>query len=318
MKSIALTTALSLAALSGSTLAVPMMQQMNQGHAVAHINAKALKNNLEMAKANTASMQMRKRQTQPNTAVLPLAAPGPGSVPSVTLTDLDRVVSSVGVIVKGAQDDLKKIDIKDPQGITGILSQLLGNTTRAIQQGTTRIKANQKAMILPGGLGGWGVASGLGLGGLTNGLGGIGALGGVTNGLAGLTGITGLLTSLLNTVTGLLGNLLQLGGGSLGGDGSSTGGLDLGSLTDLANLSNLLGGLTGGVTGGLPLGDLSNLTGVLSPELLSQLLGGAGAGQPLGVVQSLVSAVLDLVNSLLPGVLDVTGNISGGVTVTTP
>ncbi|KAK3395953.1 hypothetical protein B0T20DRAFT_420357 [Sordaria brevicollis] len=314
-------TLLSLAALSGSTLAVPMMANMQQGHAVAHINAEALKNNLETAKAN--SMQHSKRQTQPNTAVLPLAAPSGGSVPSITLTDLDRVVSSVGVIVKGAQDDLKKIDIKDPQGITGILSQLLGNTTRAIQQGTTRIKANQKAMILPvGGLGGWGVASGLGglgaLGGLTNlnGLGGVTALGGVTNGLAGLTGITGLLTSLLNTVTGLLGNLLQLGGGSLGGEGS---GLDLGSLTDLANLSNLLAGLTGGVTGTLPLGDLSNLAGIISPDLLNQLLSGAGGvGQPLGVVQSLVQAVLDLVNSLLPGVLGVTGQISGGVTVAAP
>ncbi|KAK1776806.1 hypothetical protein QBC45DRAFT_418320 [Copromyces sp. CBS 386.78] len=310
--------------------------QMNQGHAVAHINAEALKNNLEMAKANTESMMapqqnnMNKRQTTAGTAGTAgtYAVPS-SSVPSVTLTDLDRVVSSVGVIVKGAQDDLKKIDIKDPQGITGILSQLLGNTTRAIQQGTTRIKANNKAMIYPGWgpgvVGGGNGNSGFpyGLGGWTGGAGN-GVNGVVVNGLpmlGGLTGITGLLTSLLNTVTGLLGGLLQLGGGGAGsGTGSTTGGLDLGSLTDLANLSNLLGGLTGGVLGGAnPLGNLSNLTGVLSPELLSQLLGGGSSGQPLGLVQDLVTSVLELVTSLLGGLTGgaVTGNISGGVTVAT-
>ncbi|KAJ4385061.1 hypothetical protein N0V85_008285 [Neurospora sp. IMI 360204] len=329
MKSIALTTALSLA-MAGSTFAVPMMQT-SQGHAVAHINAEALKNNLEMAKANTMASQETntnmKRQTTPGSA--PITSAPVGAIPSVTLTDLDRVVSSVGVIVKNAQDDLKKIDIKDPQGVVGILSQLLGNVTQTVQQGNARIKANQKA-ILPTG---WGVAGsalplgalggltgglplgalgGLGgLGGLTGGLGGLGALSGVTNGLAGLTGVTGLLSSLLNTVTGLLGNLLQLGDG-------------------LPGLGGLGGGLTGGATGGLPLGalplgDLSNLTGVLSPDLLNQLLGGAtgavggatgGAGSPLSVVSALLAAVMDLVNSLLPGALGVTAGITGGLTAT--
>ncbi|KAK3954884.1 hypothetical protein QBC32DRAFT_67918 [Pseudoneurospora amorphoporcata] len=269
------------------------------------------------------NMRKNKRQTTAGTYAVPSS-----SVPSVTLTDLDRVVSSVGVIVKGAQDDLKKIDIKDPQGITGILSQLLGNTTCAIQQGTTRIKANNKAMIYHG----WGVVGGggssrglypLGLAGWTGAGNGVNGVNGVVNGLpvlGGLTGVIGLLTSLLNTVTGLLGGLLQIGGGAGSGTGSTTGGLNLGSLTDLANLSNLLGGLTGGVTGGvLPLGDLSNLTGVLSPELLSQLLGGGSSGQPLSLVQDLVTSVLELVTALLGGLTGgaVSGNISGGVTVAT-
>lgn len=328
MKSIALTATLSIA-MAGSSLAVPMMaaNQMSQGHAVAHINAESLKNNLEMAKANTmevaenmTNMNMRqrsKRQTPPNTAGTLALPPSSGAVPSVTLTDLDRVVSSIGVIVKGAQDDLKKIDIKDPQGISGLLVQLLGNTTRTIQQGTIRVKANNKAMIYPG----WGVAGG-GLGGL----GGLDALGGLTGGglsglpaLGGLTGLTGLLTSLLSTVTGLLGGLLQLGGGA--GSGSGTvGGIKLGSLTDLANLSNLLGGLTGGGLTALPLGDLSGLTGILTPELLEQLLGSVSSGQPLSLVRDLVSAVLDLVTSLLGGLTGgaISGGIGGGVTVTTP
>ncbi|KAH7627303.1 hypothetical protein B0T09DRAFT_376081 [Sordaria sp. MPI-SDFR-AT-0083] len=329
MKSIALTATLSIA-MTGSSLAVPMMaaNQMSQGHAVAHINAESLKNNLEMAKANTmeaaenmTNMDMRqrsKRQTPPNTAGTLALPPSSGAVPSVTLTDLDRVVSSIGVIVKGAQDDLKKIDIKDPQGISGLLVQLLGNTTKAIQQGTTRVKANNKAMIYPG----WGVAGG-GLGGL----GGLDALGGLTGGglsglpaLRGLTGFTGLLTSFLSTVTG------PLGGGA--GSGSGTvGGIKLGSLTDLANLSNLLGGLTGGGLTALSLGDLSGLTGILTPELLEQLFGSVSSGQPLSLVRDLVSAVLDLVSavldlvtSLLGGLTGgaISGGIGGGVTVTTP
>ncbi|EGO53768.1 hypothetical protein NEUTE1DRAFT_53312 [Neurospora tetrasperma FGSC 2508] len=306
MKSFALTTALSLA-MAGSTLAVPMMQQ---GHAIAHINAEALKNNLAMAKANT--NMNTKRQTTPATS--PAASVPAGTVPSVALTDLDRVVSSVGVIVKNAQDDFQKIDIKDPQGITGILSQLLGNVTQTVQQGTRRIKANQKAAILPVGAG-WGVAGGaypLGvLGGHLGGLGGLGGLLGVTDGLAGLTGVTGLLSSLLNTVTGLLGNLLQLGGG----DATSGSGLDANTLASLANLQALLslsGGLTGGVPlGTLPLGDLSNLAGILSPELLNQLLSGTATGSPLSVIESLLEAVQELLSSVLSGSVGVTAAITG-------
>ncbi|EAA34577.1 hypothetical protein GE21DRAFT_2568 [Neurospora crassa] len=304
MKSFALTTALSLA-MAGSTLAVPMMQQ---GHAIAHINAEALKNNLAMAKANMNT----KRQTTPATS--PAASVPAGTVPSVALTDLDRVVSSVGVIVKNAQDDFQKIDIKDPQGITGILSQLLGNVTQTVQQGARRIKANQKAAILPLGGAGWGLAGGafpLGGLGLGHPLGGLGGLLGVTDGLAGLTGVTGLLSSLLNTVTGLLGNLLQLGGGS----DATTGGLDANTLASLANLQALLslsGGLTGGVPlGTLPLGDLSNLAGILSPELLNQLLSGTAAGSPLSVVESLLEAVQELLSSVLSGSVGVTAGITG-------
>ncbi|KAK3495949.1 hypothetical protein B0T13DRAFT_512836 [Neurospora crassa] len=305
MKSFALTTALSLA-MAGSTLAVPMMQQ---GHAIAHVNAEALKNNLAMAKANT--NMNTKRQTTPATS--PAASVPAGTVPSVALTDLDRVVSSVGVIVKNAQDDFQKIDIKDPQGITGILSQLLGNVTQTVQQGTRRIKANQKAAILPLGGAGWGVAGGafpLGGLGLGHPLGGLGGLLGVTDGLAGLTGVTGLLSSLLNTVTGLLGNLLQLGGGS-----DATTGLDANTLASLANLQALLslsGGLTGGVPlGTLPLGDLSNLAGILSPELLNQLLSGTATGSPLSVVESLLEAVQELLSSVLSGSVGVTAGITG-------
>lgn len=307
MKSFAFTTALSLA-MAGSTLAVPMMQQ---GHAIAHINAETLKNNLAMAKANTNTNMNTKRQTTPATS--PAASVPAGTVPSVALTDLDRVVSSVGVIVKNAQDDFQKIDIKDPQGITGILSQLLGNVTQTVQQGTRRIKANQKAATLPVGAG-WGVASGaypLGvLGGHLGGLGGLGGLLGVTDGLAGLTGVTGLLSSLLNTVTGLLGNLLQLGGGATSGSG-----LDANTLASLANIQALLslsGGLTAGVPlGALPLGDLSNLAGILSPELLNQLLSGTATGSPLSVVESLLEAVQELISSLLSGSIGVTAGITG-------
>ncbi|KAL0475778.1 hypothetical protein QR685DRAFT_550327 [Neurospora intermedia] len=304
MKAFALTTALSLA-MAGTTLAVPMMQQ---GHAIAHINAEALKNNLAMAKANT--NMNTKRQTTPATS--PAASVPAGTVPSVALTDLDRVVSSVGVIVKNAQDDFQKIDIKDPQGITGILSQLLGNVTQTVQQGTQRIKANQKAAILPVGAG-WGVAGGAyPLGGLGLGLplGGLGGLLGATNGLAGLTGVTGLLSSLLNTVTGLLGNLLQLGGGA-----DATTGLDANALASLANLQALLslsGGLTAGAPlGTLPLGDLSNLSGILSPELLNQLLSGTATGSPLSVVESLLEAVQELLSSVLSGSVGVTAGITG-------
>ena len=129
-----------------------------------------------------------------------------------------------------------------------------------------------------------------------------GLLGG-TGGLGDLLGPNGLLSSLLNTTSGLpvVGSLLS---GIVGAPAGSSGGLASGLLGGLplgGAVTGVLGSLTGGSGGGL----LGGLTGGGSGGLLGGVLGSGGLLAGLGGLTSSVPVVGGVLSGL-------TGSSSGG------